>query len=90
VFSGSLVALDMETMGSCGRIWMTSPTSAKEGKLTELELKRKPWENALTNSVLTVDVLFTKYMAELGCTGEVKLVKGEESENTDAMGSFRD
>jgi chromosome segregation ATPase len=65
-------------------------TSAKEGKLTELEQKRKPWEDALTNSVDKVDLLFTKYMAELGCTGEVKLVKGEESEHADGMGSFRD
>jgi chromosome segregation ATPase len=65
-------------------------TSAKEGKKTELEQKREPWEAALTNSVSKVDLLFTRYMAELGCTGEVKLVKGEESENADAMGSFRD
>jgi chromosome segregation ATPase len=65
-------------------------TSAKEGKQTELEQKREPWEAALTNSVSKVDLLFTKYMAELGCTGEVKLVKGDESENADTMGSFRD
>ena len=36
----------------------------------ELESKAKPWEAKLSNSVQDVDKLFSKYMAEMGCTGK--------------------
>jgi vacuolar-type H+-ATPase subunit I/STV1 len=51
-------------------------TSSKDNKMIELNQKLDPWENALQNSVAKVDTLFSKYMAELGCTGEWNFVCG--------------
>jgi chromosome segregation ATPase len=52
-------------------------TSSKDSKLSQIETKRKPWETALSNNIAKINVLFTKYMSEMGCTGEVGLIKGE-------------
>lgn len=60
----------------------------KDAKEAQLNNKRKPWEDALTNSITKVDKLFSKYMAEFGFTGEVGLRKGPESGDTD--GPFKD
>ena len=49
---------------------------SKGAKLQEIEQTRICWEKALTTSVDKVNVLFAKYMAELGCAGQVVLNRG--------------
>lgn len=51
-------------------------TDSKESKVRTLEQTKLPWEEALDDAVVKVNVLFSKYMQELGCAGEVKLTKG--------------
>lgn len=60
-----------------------------ERRREELNSKVRPWEQALTQSVTKVDALFGRYMAEMGCTGEVRLVKGEQTEER-PHGNFKD
>jgi chromosome segregation ATPase len=49
----------------------------KEAKQTDIDRLRAPWENALQNSLEKVNVLFAKYMAELGCAGQIVLTRGD-------------
>ena len=51
-------------------------TMSKDAKLKELDRKRVPWETALTKAVEKINAKFSFYMAELGCTGELLLVRG--------------
>eukprot|EP00551_Chaetoceros_affinis_P006129 CAMPEP_0203670242 /NCGR_PEP_ID=MMETSP0090-20130426/6384_1 /ASSEMBLY_ACC=CAM_ASM_001088 /TAXON_ID=426623 /ORGANISM="Chaetoceros affinis, Strain CCMP159" /LENGTH=1165 /DNA_ID=CAMNT_0050535065 /DNA_START=104 /DNA_END=3601 /DNA_ORIENTATION=+ len=70
----------------------------KAEKKNALKQKRRPWENALQNIVEKVSNLFSGYMEELGCAGEVQLAKGDElskrgSTNEDSdenLGNFKD
>jgi chromosome segregation ATPase len=43
--------------------------SSEDQKKRDLEEKVRPWEQALSNAVLKVNIKFSKYMAEMGCTG---------------------
>lgn len=49
-------------------------TESKDSKVAELEKRRLPWEQSLENSVSKVNVLFSKYMEELGCAGKTSCV----------------
>ena len=64
--------------------------SSKEKRQNEMDQKFRPWKQALENSVAQIDKRFSKYMAELGCTGEVALTKGELADNEDKYGNFKD
>ena len=48
-------------------------TGSKQRKLDELKKRVEPWKTALTNSVHKVDVLFSRYMSELGYTGRFRI-----------------
>jgi chromosome segregation ATPase len=48
-------------------------TSIRERGLNILTEQRKDWETRLENYVTKIDALFTSYMSEMGCTGEVRL-----------------
>ena len=48
-------------------------TGSKQRKLDELKKRVEPWKTALTNSVQKVDVLFSRYMSELGYTGMFRI-----------------
>mmetsp|Transcript_11875 Transcript_11875/g.14741 ORF Transcript_11875/g.14741 Transcript_11875/m.14741 type:complete len:1161 (+) Transcript_11875:53-3535(+) len=50
---------------------------SKEMKRNDLQAKRAPWEAALVKIVEDVSKLFSQYMKELGCAGEVRLGKGD-------------
>ena len=51
---------------------LDSVNGSKEKRKTELLMKFKPWEQSLEESVAKVDALFSRYMRELGCTGEYR------------------
>jgi structural maintenance of chromosomes protein 5 len=55
--------------------------------LTDL---RKDWETRLTEYVTKINTLFTSYMAEMGCTGEVSLTKGAQNESEGSKNNFKD
>lgn len=65
---------------------------SKEAQKQTLENKRGPWESALDNITTKVDVLFSKYMEELGCAGEVRLSKGDQSGRgaQEHLGNFKE
>jgi len=46
-----------------------------DAKKTELFSNLEPWEAALTNTVTKVNLLFGRYMEELGMAGEIRLAK---------------
>ena len=52
------------------QVELDNVTSSKEKRKNELEQKLKPREQALDESVAKVDLLFSKYMRELGCAGK--------------------
>lgn len=68
---------------------LDSVNGSKEKRKTELLMKFKPWEQSLEESVAKVDALFSRYMRELGCTGEIKLKKGEPADEEE-YGNFKD
>jgi chromosome segregation ATPase len=45
-------------------------TSSREKQVDALKQKVSPWETRLLTQVSKVDVLFSVYMRELGCTGK--------------------
>merc|ERR1712039_1025239 len=45
--------------------------SSKDAKRQTLKDTRQPWEASLDNIVTKVNVLFSQYMKELDCAGEV-------------------
>lgn len=49
--------------------------SSEERRRAELEQKVKPWETSLEQAVSKIDALFSRYMGEMGCTGECKVQK---------------
>ena len=51
------------------RAQLSELTQSKDSKISDLEKKRLPWEQALENAVAKVNALFERYMAELGCAG---------------------
>jgi chromosome segregation ATPase len=55
-------------------------TMGKDEKLSLIAEKKKVWESALTNHVYKINIKFAKYMEEMGCTGEVRLKKGNTDE----------
>lgn len=71
-------------------------TDSKDLKLLELTRTRAPWEEGLKNAAEKVNALFSKYMAELGNAGEVRLKKGDQDlrrtddEESTGTGSFKD
>lgn len=58
-------------------------TSTHEKGQTLLTQQRKDWESRLEEFIFKTNALFTTYMAEMGCTGEVCLTKGLSFENGD-------
>lgn len=65
--------------------------SSKEKRQNELQQKLKPWEQALDEAVAKVDAKFSRYMNELGCTGEIQLSKGSPSDDSEEdYGNFKD
>ena len=69
---------------------LESLSSSKNNKLSNIETKKKMWETSLQNNVAKINALFTKYMAIMGCTGEVDLIKGKTSETQNENGSFKE
>lgn len=70
-------------------------TDSKDSKVRTLEQTKLPWEEALNDAVSKVNVLFSKYMQELGCAGEVKLTKGDgdgrrSEDHNSSTGNFKD
>eukprot|EP00592_Proboscia_alata_P008728 CAMPEP_0194357712 /NCGR_PEP_ID=MMETSP0174-20130528/5153_1 /TAXON_ID=216777 /ORGANISM="Proboscia alata, Strain PI-D3" /LENGTH=1120 /DNA_ID=CAMNT_0039127847 /DNA_START=129 /DNA_END=3491 /DNA_ORIENTATION=+ len=64
----------------------------KNDKITELESILAPWEAALMNTVKKVNVLFSKYMKDLGCAGEIRLKTADDDNvnSEDGYGDFRE
>jgi structural maintenance of chromosomes protein 5 len=56
-------------------------TTARERSLKVLSDNRRDWEGRLESYIHKVNALFTVYMAEMGCTGEVRLTKGPPQDN---------
>lgn len=54
--------------------------SSEERRRQQLDQKVKPWVESLKVAVQKVDSLFSQYMAEMGCTGEVGLTMGQSTE----------
>lgn len=52
--------------------------NSKETKEIMIAKIREPWENRLVGAVEKINALFTEYMAEMGCTGEVRLKKPDK------------
>lgn len=67
-------------------------TSSKDAKLALIAERRRPWETAITNHIYKTNVKFCKYMEEMGCTGEVRLKKGntDESDDENVFANFKD
>jgi structural maintenance of chromosomes protein 5 len=59
-------------------------TSTREKGLQMLSDQRRDWETRLENYIEKVNCLFTVYMSEMGCTGEVSLTKGPPQEDGQA------
>ena len=53
------------------RAQLSDLTESKDVRVAELMKKKGPWEESLENSVNKVNVLFSKYMQELGCAGKI-------------------
>lgn len=65
-------------------------TSVRERSLNLLTEQRKDWEMRLENYVDKVNSLFTFYMSQMGCTGEVRLTRGPTMENSvEVKGNFK-
>jgi structural maintenance of chromosomes protein 5 len=56
-------------------------TTARERSLNILSESRRDWEGRLETYIDKVNSLFTVYMSEMGCTGEVRLTKGPQQDN---------
>jgi chromosome segregation ATPase len=69
---------------------LESLSSSKNNELSVIEKKKKVWETSLQNNVAKINALFTKYMAIMGCTGEVGLIKGKTSETQNENGGFKE
>lgn len=65
-------------------------SGTKNGQLAGIAEKMKPWESSLAKHVAKINVLFTKYMSIMGCTGEVGLVKGKTKDTEKDDGNFKD
>jgi chromosome segregation ATPase len=52
---------------------------AQNSKEATLKNEFAPWEAALVNTTQKVNLLFSEYMQELGCAGEVRLSRGEST-----------
>jgi chromosome segregation ATPase len=69
-------------------------------KKNEIKRLREPWEGSLISALNEVNELFSNYMKELGCAGEVRISKGnadtDESRGSrsrtadDFLGNFKD
>jgi len=58
---------------------MEGLSKGQDVKKEQLKRILVPWEAALDNTASKVNALFTKYMQELGCAGEIHLTKGNHS-----------
>ncbi|CAB9499458.1 of chromosomes protein 5 [Seminavis robusta] len=56
---------------------------SKEALDRKIQTKLTPWKETLEKSLSQANTLFSNYMEEVGCTGEVRLRKGGESGNED-------
>lgn len=63
-------------------------TDVRERSLETIADQRKDWEERLGNLVTKVNANFSVYMSEMGCTGEVRLTKGNQEVNS--TGNFKD
>ena len=68
-------------------------TSSKNEELKNLNRVKDQYERGMESNIEKANVLFTKYMDEIGCTGEVVLYKGvpdgEDNENEGDAGDNR-
>lgn len=64
--------------------------NSRETRQSKLQKMLQPWESKLDSSVAKINALFTHYMGEMGCTGEVRLKKGISDEGTIGKGNFKD
>lgn len=69
---------------------LESLSTSKNNELSNMETKKKVWETSLQSNVAKINALFTKYMAIMGCTGEVGLIKGKTSDTQNEYGSFKE
>jgi hypothetical protein len=69
---------------------LDSLVNSKDNELSTIELKKKAWETSLQNNVAKINALFTKYMAIMGFTGEVGLIKGKTSDSQNENGNFKE
>eukprot|EP00549_Striatella_unipunctata_P004322 CAMPEP_0118725814 /NCGR_PEP_ID=MMETSP0800-20121206/33350_1 /TAXON_ID=210618 ORGANISM="Striatella unipunctata, Strain CCMP2910" /NCGR_SAMPLE_ID=MMETSP0800 /ASSEMBLY_ACC=CAM_ASM_000638 /LENGTH=480 /DNA_ID=CAMNT_0006634557 /DNA_START=166 /DNA_END=1608 /DNA_ORIENTATION=- len=68
---------------------MSNINEVQEMKRERMKGIREPWEAALKNTISKVNILFGKYMTELGCAGEVRLYRGNSNDGSN-NGSFKD
>eukprot|EP00977_Amphora_coffeiformis_P025730 scaffold21715_cov116-Amphora_coffeaeformis.AAC.1 len=63
--------------------------SAKTGRMNSIKSRRRRWEATLDQTVAKINELFSGYMAEMDCAGEVVLRKGEEGTGEyEGLGNF--
>ena len=55
-------------------------STSRENKLQLITAKSGPWEAVLRNNIQKIDIKFTHYMEQMGCTGTVRLKKGAAAE----------
>ena len=67
---------------------------AKKAKSTQVGVIkdiREKWEQTLDDTVGSINTLFSKYMADMDCAGEVVLKKGQDGEgDLEGLGNFAD
>jgi len=52
-------------------------SSSKDAELRAINEAREEWEGRLDNHIQKINGLFSTYMEEVGCTGEVRLTRGD-------------
>jgi chromosome segregation ATPase len=65
-------------------------SNSKNAELETINKERRDWETRLENHVSKINVLFSMYMEEVGCTGEVRLTKGSQDDNDQQKSKFRE
>jgi structural maintenance of chromosomes protein 5 len=65
-------------------------TKGKDKKMEDLRTKAEPWQVKLHILIQKIDSRFSRYMSELGCTGEVCLRQGKAGADKDEDPRFDD
>jgi len=69
------------------KLQLENMNHSKDLKRNEIRCLRDPWEASLISAMNNVNELFSNYMKELGCAGEVKIARGSADGDNDARGS---